>query len=62
MLKDRESVYAQAEEMAEKYRLKLLAAAEGRTIEEEEVVDLADLDIPSALEDGDEEAAIATEE
>lgn len=62
MLKDRESVYAQAEEMAEKYRLKLLAAAEGRTIEEEEVSDLADLDIPSALEDGDEEAAIAATE
>ena len=62
MLKDRESVYAQAEAMAEKYRLKLLAAAEGRTLEPEEVVDLSDLDIPSALDDGDDEGAIAATE
>jgi hypothetical protein len=46
--------------MAEKYRLKLLAAAEGRTLETEEVVDLADLDIPSALDDGDDEGVIST--
>ncbi len=37
MLKNREIVFEKAEEMAEKYRQKLLAEAEGITLEEEVV-------------------------
>jgi small subunit ribosomal protein S1 len=47
MLKNRDLVFEKAEEMAEKYRRKLLAEAEGVTVEEEE--------IPSASEDVIEE-------
>jgi small subunit ribosomal protein S1 len=56
MLDNRDLVYEKAEEMAEKYRQKLLAEAEGRPVAEEEV-----LDIPPALED-DEELALAAVE
>jgi small subunit ribosomal protein S1 len=53
MLKNREIVFEKAEEMAEKYRQKLLAEAEGITLEE-----AAALDESSAVE----EAAEATDE
>jgi small subunit ribosomal protein S1 len=56
MLKNRELVYEKAEEMAEKYRQKLLAEAEGRPIEEEI------LDIPPALEEIEDDLAIAATE
>jgi small subunit ribosomal protein S1 len=48
MLKNRELVYEKAEEMAEKWRQKLLAEAEGRPIEEEI------LDTPPSLENAEE--------
>ncbi|MFM7382207.1 MAG: 30S ribosomal protein S1, partial [Microcystaceae cyanobacterium] len=56
MLKNRDLVYEKAEEMAEKYRQKLLAEAEGRPISEEV------LDIPPALEDIEDEIVSAVED
>jgi small subunit ribosomal protein S1 len=54
MLKNREAVFEQAEEMAVKYREKLKAEAEGTVIEEE-------IDIPPALEE-DEDLVLASAE
>ena len=59
MLKNRELVFEKAEEMAEKYRRKLLAEAQGLTLEEMEAATATNVDdIPSATE----EAEVATEE
>jgi small subunit ribosomal protein S1 len=57
MLKNREIVFEKAEEMAEKYRQKLLAEAEGTSLEEVG-------EIPSAVEEPviEEEAAVDTAE
>ncbi len=53
MLKNRDLVFEKAEEMAEKYRQKLLAEAQGLTLEE--------TDIPSASEEPEAPAEEATE-
>ena len=72
MLKNRDSVFEKAEEMAEKYRQKLLAEAQGKEAPTEEVLE----DVPSASEteepqeelaatataDTDDTVATATEE
>jgi small subunit ribosomal protein S1 len=55
MLKNREAVFEQAEEMAVKYREKLRAEAEGTVIEEE-------IDIPPALEEDEDLVLAAAEE
>ena len=53
MLKNRELVFEKADEMAEKYRQKLLAEAQGLTIDEtvsEEIPSATEEEIPSATE------------
>ncbi len=50
MLKNRELVFEKAEEMAEKYRQKLLAETQGLTFEEAEVATATD-DIPASSEE-----------
>lgn len=57
MLKNRELVFEKAEEMAEKYRRKLLAEAQGLTLEEMEATAAVD-EMPAATE---EEEAVAEE-
>ncbi|ACK67053.1 RNA binding S1 domain protein [Rippkaea orientalis PCC 8801] len=54
MLKNRDLVFEKAEEMAEKYRQKLRAEAEGKAAPEEE-----ELEIPSALESEDEDLVVS---
>ncbi len=67
MLKNREIVFEKAEEMAEKYRQKLLAEAEGITLEEAAIVDEASVaDEVAAVEevvaeDQEEEAVPETQ-
>ena len=63
MLKNRELVFEKAEEMAEKYRQKLLAEAQGLTLEEMETLAAAEApsvtdDIPATTDD----AEVVTEE
>jgi small subunit ribosomal protein S1 len=57
MLKNRQLVFDKAEEMAEKYRQKMQAQAEGKAVEEVE-----EIDIPPALDPEEEMAIAATEE
>jgi small subunit ribosomal protein S1 len=59
MVKNRELVYEKAEEMAAKFKEKLLAQKQGKSMElpveepvaEEEVVEIAEEDLPGATED-----------
>ena len=60
MLKNRQVVFDQAEEMAEKYRQKLLAEAEGISLEEEIVVEAAEEAVVEAVEDSVEETVVDT--
>jgi small subunit ribosomal protein S1 len=53
MLKNRDLVFEKAEEMAEKYRQKLAAAAEGNPPVEEE------LEVPPAFEEKEDLLAVA---
>ncbi|WP_267384082.1 30S ribosomal protein S1 [Cyanobacterium sp. uoEpiScrs1] len=59
MLKDRDLVFEKAEEMAEKYRQKLIAEAEGKIQPEAQE---EELDIPSASESEEELATTASEQ
>lgn len=59
MVKNPQLVYDKAEEMAAKYREKLLAAQQGTAPEEEgAIVELSDEDIPPAIEEEDIPSAI----
>lgn len=52
MLKNRQLVFDKAEEMAEKYRQKMLAEAQGKSVvEEEEIPELADEEIVAAVDE-----------
>ena len=62
MLKNRQVVFDQAEAMAEKYRQKLLAEAEGISLEEETVVEAAEETVVEAVEGSEEEAVVDTVE
>ena len=59
MLKNRELVFEKAEEMAEKYRQKLLAEAEGKNAAEEEIE--VEIEAPPALEEEEEAIPVASE-
>lgn len=62
MLKNRELVFEKADEMAEKYRLKLLAEAEGITIEEAEATVANDEEaVAEAMEEATETVAVMEE-
>ena len=61
MLKNRDVVFEKAEEMAEKYRQKLLAEAEGREIPEEEDNIIEDIPSASDLEEVQEKIVVATD-
>ena len=67
MLKNREIVFEKAEEMAEKYRQKLLAEAEGISLEEveaaaEEVVEATEEEVVETTAEEEEMVGAATEE
>ena len=62
MLKNRDLVFEKADEMAEKYRLKLLAEAEGITIEEAEATVANDEEaVAEAMEEATETVAVMEE-
>jgi small subunit ribosomal protein S1 len=62
MLKNRELVFEKADEMAEKYRLKLLAEAEGITIEEAEATVANDEEaVAEAMEEATETVTVMEE-
>ncbi len=62
MLKNRQVVFDQAEAMAEKYRQKLLAEAEGISLEEEIVVEAAEETVVEAVEGSEESTVVDTVE